>query len=124
MANTTITVQGLQVPTLVDNSIWFMNAAAWNSYWLQAGFNITMTVAAVGQYGLMQAANTIVFVPGAIPAPLNYQVQSTDNVGSPQMISVPDANYVNEIAAQLTALLADYVALKTALQTAGIINNV
>mgnify|MGYP003351717280 CR=1 FL=1 len=56
-------VQGLQVPELQDNSIWFANSAAWNNYWEQAEFTISMTVADPNNYGLVKAAATTAYAP-------------------------------------------------------------
>ena len=121
MATTTIVVTGLNVPPLTYNTIWFANAASWNSYFLQAGFSITMTVADANNYGLVKAATTVAYVSPPAPVELNYNVQTTDNNGNPQIISVPAQSFIDMLQAKILTLETDYIALKQALLAAGLI---
>lgn len=122
-ATTTVNVTGLNVPQLVDNAYWFVNAAAWNSYWKNAEFTITFGVADTVDYGLVKAANTVAYVPSAPIAPVEYVVQTTDALGNPQTINIFSAEYVASLAAQLAALDANFQQWKAASVAAGQCNN-
>ena len=118
MANkTTITAIGLTVPALPDNAVAFVNAAAWNAYWQQAGFSCTIPVASLGVYGLTQTTLTASYNdPGTTPT-ISSTFTDTDNVV--QTVAL-EASF-DEVKAQLAAINANYKNLKAALVAGGFI---
>lgn len=116
---TTIQVLSLNVPPLADNAPAFLNAAAWNSYWLQGSFTANIAIADSGNYGLVKQASTIVYVdPGVM---VDAAFTFNDTLGAPHQV-VDQATY-DSLKAQVAALILIVKQMRTAMVTAGIITN-
>lgn len=116
---TTISVLSLNVPQLPDNDIAFLNADAWNNYWLQGEFTANINIATSGDYGLVKQASTTVYVdPGVI---VDAAFTFNDTLGAPHLV-VDQATY-DSLKAQVAALVLAVKQMRTAMVTAGLITN-
>jgi len=108
--------------------IWFANAAAWNAYWTRAYVTITaanLPLATLTDAGVVKKAakgtdfiNTVHTV-----APIRIlSDQDGDGIDEEYyVVSAQDAAMITNWAAKIESLSANYAALKTAFETAGVI---
>lgn len=123
MTTTTINVD-LSVVPLIDNGVWFANAAAWSNYWATQGFSAIIPVAGAGVYGVVQSAITIPFnAPQAVvPSYTSFQIDITGN-GQMTQVDVAQRGTMDAFIAAFNNLLTDYLITKAALKAASIITN-
>lgn len=109
----TITVTGINVPPLSDNSVAFLNAEAWNNYWLNSNFTITVPLA---------QAETEPYNPSVFQ-PVEFITEQLDLNGSGNLVpyNIPLFDSYNFLVAAVIGLQANYVNLKNALIAANII---
>jgi len=96
----------LVVPALPDNDYWFINAAAWSNYWQGIQMTATFTPAANAKY-----------VPSPFDNTTNTELLNIDGVE----VYLPSLAQFNTLKAQVAALDQSYQDLRTAMKTAGYI---
>lgn len=121
MADTNVPIEGITVPALTDNAIWFANAAAWAAYWLQVGFTANIPVADVGDYGLVKKAVTALYTdPASTPTQRVTLQIDNDGDGVVEEYSFVLASSYDELRLQFDALNVAFKDMRTALKAAGI----
>lgn len=119
MPSQTIPVTGLNVPQLSDNQVAFINADAWNSYWAQLTFSVTIP----GNLALSQASTVAYIDPGVTPT--NYVQLMMDPLGNGNFVPVPIPSKASfdELKTQIETLNTNYKQLKAAMVLANLISN-
>lgn len=117
MATTPITLS-LTVPELPDNDIWFLNAAAWNNYWLNGVFSANIPIADTVTYGLVMTGNNLVYTDPA-NTPTKRVTLNLDGID----YAVLQAESFDELRIRFEALVVSYQNLRNGLKAANLINN-
>lgn len=122
MPNTDVTAS-IEVTPLVDNTIWFANAAAWNAYWNGQTITVILPVATTLVYGLVKTADDPLFVPSTLNDTNNLTIP-VDLLGTGVFTNfqVPLTSSFDELKIAFQTLQTNYEAMRTAMVTAGLLN--
>lgn len=93
---------------LVDNVVWFANAAAWNQYWRNVEAEVTL-----------DAIDTAVYVPSAYNSALLPYTFEIDGI----VTAMATNSMLQSLITQVATLDASYKALRVELKAAGLITN-
>lgn len=97
----------LAPPALSDSTVWFANAAAWNNYWIATPATVAISI------------TTTAYVETAYDATLQPYALNVDGVD----YLLATKAMLDSLKARVDALNTSYVALRTALKTAGLITD-
>lgn len=105
-----ITAQiNVNVTPLPDNDIWFLNAAAWNTYWSNVTADVDIDALATTLY---------------VPVPYNTAIQPYAMANDQDVVTkLTTLDQFNSLKAQLQALDNAFQTMRTELRNGGLITN-
>lgn len=116
----------IQFTSLSDASrVWFANATAWNEYWSTVYVNVNsadLSMATITTAGVIKAASkgTTYAQPTITAASMSISTDQNGD-GIAETYTFPTLDYVTSLKNAFETLSVNYAALRTALESAGII---